>query len=78
MNKLMQSAWAFVCNPEARASSEYTYPNGAPMSIREARQKGFVVSDRIYKSKGDILLITSGILVALASVSALVVLIVYF
>ena len=35
-------ALAFVVDPEARTSSEFTYSNGYPMSIRCAKKEGFI------------------------------------
>lgn len=39
---LIADAIAFVRDPEARIASNFTYPNGNPMSIRDARKKGLM------------------------------------
>jgi hypothetical protein len=40
--EIFGDAYAFVTDPEARMSSQFTYSNGGPMSIRCARKEKFI------------------------------------
>jgi hypothetical protein len=39
---LAGDAWAFLADPDARAKSPFTYPSGAPMSVRDAKKSGLM------------------------------------
>lgn len=39
---ILQDAWAFCTDPDAREVSIFKHPSGRPMSIREAKQKGLI------------------------------------
>ncbi len=39
---LFEDALAFVTNPDARKVSQFKYPSGQPMSVREAKKQGLL------------------------------------
>lgn len=39
---LIKEAWKFVVDPESRVTSQFKYPNGNPMSVKEARDRGLM------------------------------------
>jgi hypothetical protein len=44
LKEIIKDAFAFICDKEARIPSNIKFPNGRPMSIREAKIKGLFKS----------------------------------
>ncbi len=42
LDEMITDAWAYLTNPEARQLSPFTYPGGAGMSVRVAKQRGLM------------------------------------
>lgn len=42
IKKLLSDAWAFMTDKDARTNSSYSYPNGYPMSVRDAKKQGLL------------------------------------
>jgi len=40
LTAIFTDAWAFITDPDARKVSIHRFPNGAAMSVREAKMKG--------------------------------------
>ena len=49
--EMAECAIAYVRDPEARTNSGYKYPNGNPISVREARKLGLMGKTRERKGK---------------------------
>lgn len=55
---MVREAWAFIVDPEARTNSDFYFPSGNPMSVREARKRGLIKGEVNTPIKiSDILLI---------------------
>lgn len=39
---MIQDAWAFVFDPDARVPSGFKYPSGRPKSVRDAKREGLM------------------------------------
>lgn len=51
MLEVFTEAYAYITNPEARVLAPQSYPNGAGMSIREARQQGLYTGPPVKTSQ---------------------------
>jgi hypothetical protein len=42
LREIVTDAWAYMSDPSARMRSSFTYPSGAPMSVRAAKMSGLM------------------------------------